>query len=308
MKRLRRRVVVVLIVAAVAIVATTASRAYWARPMVGTVERQLVVGGVRRTYLLHAGGDAKPGRPLVLVLHGLGGKAAGLERRTRGTFDKLADRFGAVIVYPQASGERPHWGTWRVADSSVAPPPDDLGFLSALVDTLDVELRIDRKRVFAAGFSNGASMVYRLACDRPDLFAAVAPVAGGMSPDIAPPCRQGAPVSIIGMHGNADPVWPLDGAVRDGVAAWAKRDGCPPSPVSTPLPDTDPNDDTRTRADVYAPCAAGTEVAFYTIDGGGHAWPGEDSAPLAFRHRGNTPRDFDAAAVIWDFFQRHPKR
>jgi polyhydroxybutyrate depolymerase len=53
---------------------------------------------------------------------------------------------------------------------------------------------------------------------------------------------------------------------------------------------------------------AGTEVAFYTIEGGGHAWPGEDRAPLAFRHAGNTPRDFDAGAVIWDFFQRHAKR
>ena len=66
--------------------------------------------------------------------------------------------------------------------------------------------------------------------------------------------------------------------------------------------------DLRAHVDDFAPCAAGTEVAFYKIDGGGHAWPGEDSAPLAFRHPGNTPRDFDAGAVIWDFFQRHPKR
>ena len=189
-------------------VATTASRAYWARPLAGTVERTLVVGGVTRTYLLHAGGDAKPGRPLVLVLHGLGGNGAGLERRTRGTFDKLADQFGAVVVYPQASGERPHWGAWRVGAPGAPPPPDDLGFLSALIDTLAGELAIDRKRVFAAGFSNGASMVYRLACERPELVAAIAPVSGGMFPDIPPVCRQGAPVSIIGMHGTADPIVP----------------------------------------------------------------------------------------------------
>jgi polyhydroxybutyrate depolymerase len=304
----RRPLVFVLSVVAVAIIATTASRAYWARPLAGTVERQLVLGGATRTYLLHAGGDARRGRPLVLVLHGLGGQAAALERRTRGTFDKLADRFGAVIVYPQASGDRPHWGTWRVAGAGVPPPPDDLGFLSALVDALDAELGIDRKRVFAAGFSNGASMVYHLACARSDLVAAVAPVSGAMSPDVAAACRQGAPVSIIGMHGATDPTWPLDAAIRDGVASWAKRDGCPAQPATSRAPDTDPNDGTRTQIDVFGPCAAGTEVAFYTIDGGGHAWPGEDSAPLAFRHSGNIPRDFDAGAVIWDFFQHHPKR
>ena len=77
MKRLRRALVVVLVVVAVAFIATKASRAYWARPLAGTVERTLVVGGVTRSYLLHAGGDAKPGRPLVLVLHGRGGNGAG---------------------------------------------------------------------------------------------------------------------------------------------------------------------------------------------------------------------------------------
>jgi len=66
--------------------------------MAGTTERQLVVGGVTRTYLLHAGGEPKPGRPLVLVLHGWRGSAAGIARRTKGTFDRLADRDGAVVV------------------------------------------------------------------------------------------------------------------------------------------------------------------------------------------------------------------
>jgi len=309
----RRRFIVVLAVAAVAIVAATVSGGRWARPLAGTVDRRLVVGGVARTYLLHAAGDTKPGRPLVLVLHGLGSTAAAIERRTRGAFDKLADQFGAVIVYPQAggyprAGDRATWGAWSAGAPGAPPPPDDLGFLSALIETLSGELAIDRKRVFAAGFSNGAYMAYRLACERPDLVAAVAPVSAGMFPDVAAACRRGAPVSIIGMHGTADPVLPLGASVRDGIAAWAKRDGCPTSPVTSALPDADPTDGTVTRVDVYGPCAAGTAVAFYTIDGGGHAWPGEDR-PFAFRQRsGNVPRDFDATAVIWDFFQRHPRR
>ena len=90
--------------------------------MQGTSERRLVVGGVTRTYLLHAGGEAKPGPPLVLVLHGMGGRAAAIEHRTRGTFDKLADRDGAVIVYPQAIGDPPRWtDSARTAPDTVLP-------------------------------------------------------------------------------------------------------------------------------------------------------------------------------------------
>src|SRR5262245_31193232 len=79
-----------------------------AAPMAGTVERQIAVGGVTRKYLLHVGGPAKPGRALVLVLHGWRGGAADIERRTRGTFDKLADRDGAIVIYPSALGD-PRW-------------------------------------------------------------------------------------------------------------------------------------------------------------------------------------------------------
>jgi polyhydroxybutyrate depolymerase len=293
--------------AALIVVLSTAGAACerWARPMPGTSERHVVVGGVTRTYLLHAGGETKPGRPLVLVLHGSRMNAAAMQQRTTGTFDRLADRDSAVVVYPEALGD-PRWsdGWWG---SPGGTSTDDVGFLSALIDVLVAELGVDRKRVFAAGLSNGAAMVYRLACERPDLVAAVAPIAGGMPPHVARACATGTPVSVIGMHGTDDPIVPFDQSIRDGIAAWAKRDGCPAQPTSARLADTDPGDGTQTRADVFAPCAGGTEVTFYTIEGGGHAWPG-GASPLAFVRRGTTPHDFDAAAVIWEFFHKHARR
>jgi poly(3-hydroxybutyrate) depolymerase len=124
--------------AVVALVVTgTSARGHAAGPMAGTTERQLVVGGVTRKYLLHAGGEPKPGRPLVLVLHGWRGSAPGIARRTKGTFDRLADRDGAVVVYPQALGD-PRWNDGSNVAAS-ATPPDDLGFLSAVVDALAAE-------------------------------------------------------------------------------------------------------------------------------------------------------------------------
>jgi polyhydroxybutyrate depolymerase len=290
----------------VALFIAAASRFRATRPMAGTSARELVVDGVTRRYLLHAGGAAKPGRPLVLVLHGWGGSAAGIERRTRGTFDELADRDGAVVAYPEALGDPRRWNDgWDMGQRGVAPP-DDLRFLAVLIDALTAEFGVDRTRVFASGLSNGASMVYRLACERPELVAAVAPVSGSMPRDLVRASAQGAPVSILGMHGTEDHMVPFDDSIRDGLSAWVKRDGCPAQPASSRLPDADPGDGTQTRVDVYAPCAAGTAVAFYTIDGGGHAWPGGD--PPWFKRRGRTARDFDAGVVIWDFFRAHARR
>jgi polyhydroxybutyrate depolymerase len=305
LKRSRARLVRLAVIVALAAFATTAALRR-ARPLPGTTTRELVVGGVRRTYLLHAGGDAKPGRPLVLVLHGWHGDAAGLERRTRGTFDKLADRDGAVIAYPQALGD-PRWNDgWPVAAGATGPP-DDVAFVAALIDALVAELGVDRKRVFAAGLSNGAGMVYRLACERPELVAAVAPVSGTMSAPVAGACQRGAPVAVIAMQGTEDSIVPFDDRQQHDIATWVRRDGCPARPASSRLPDSDPRDGTQTRVDLYAPCAAGTAVAFYIIEGGGHAWPGGDT-PWGFFRRGHTARDFDAAVAIWDFFQQHARR
>jgi polyhydroxybutyrate depolymerase len=256
------------------------------------------------------GGQGDRDRPLVLVLHGWRGNAVGIERRTRGTFDALADRDGAVVAYPEALGD-PRWNDgWA---SRGTPAPDDVAFLAALIDALAGEWRIDRKRVYAAGFSNGASMVYRLACERPDLVAAVAPISGTMSGPVAAACasrERGAevpPVAIVGMQGTDDPLVPFDGRQENDLRTWVRRDGCPAAPTSSRMADTDPADGTTTRVELYAPCAAGTAVAFYIIEGGGHAWPGGE-ATWSLKKHGNTPRDFDAADVIWDFFQKHPRR
>ena len=306
--------------ARVAVVVVLVAGAVWyqqTRPLSGTVERRLMVGGVTRTYLLytgqhtgqhtggqHTGGQPRPGRALVLVLHGLGGSGASIERRTNGTFDRLAEQDGAVVVYPNALGDPRRWndGWWNLPGVSET---DDVGFLAAVIDGLVAQLGVDRKRVFAAGMSNGAAMVHRLACERPDLVAAVAPVAGGMASSVAGACAPGPPLSVIEMHGTADPTVPFDRSIHDSVAGWIKREGCPAQPISTPLPDTDPADGTRTRVDEFRPCTADTEVALYTIEGGRHAWPGGAS----WRRRpGNPPRDFDAGVLIWDFFRRHPRR
>jgi polyhydroxybutyrate depolymerase len=274
------------------------------RPQVpsGAKERALRLGPVERTYVLYAGKTTKKSA-LVVVLHGMGTSGAVIEQRTNRTFDTLADREGLVVVYPNAMGEQWEDG-WSDGPFERNDAMDDVMFLSALIDSLTAEYDIDPKRVYMTGFSNGAAMAYRFACEQANKVAAVAPVSGGMPRAVAERCRNGRPVPILVMHGTKDSIVPFVGAPH-AITEWATRDGCHAAPDTTYLPDTDPNDGTRTRIQHFADCQDGSEVSFYAIEGGGHAWPGGEASVRQLLASGNTCRDFDAGLVIWDFFKKH---
>jgi polyhydroxybutyrate depolymerase len=167
------------------------------------------------------------------------------------------------------------------------------------------EYAIDATRIYATGFSNGAAMVYRLACERENQFAAIAPVSDGMMTSVAERCRTGRPISILIMHGTNDPIVSYEPSVRDPLRLWTTRDGCTAPPELENLPDLDGNDGARAHVERHAGCKDGSEVTLYAIEGGGHTWPGGENFKLA-SDVGNACRDFDAAVAIWDFFKRHP--
>ena len=72
------------------------------------------------------------------------------------------------------------------------------------------------------------------------------------------------------------------------------------TPTQTLLPNTT-DDGTVVRLDQYTGCAGG-EVAFYTIQDGGHAWPGSTGSwPAA---NGAVCRDISASREILAFMAR----
>jgi len=257
--------------------------------------RTLQAGGVTRRYFLY----------LPSTWHGGGGRASGIAPHTG--FSRLAEREGFVVAYPQGLNGR--WNDGR----GYAATHDDVGFVRALLDTLGRELAIDPRRVYATGISNGAMFAYRLACDLPGTFAAVAPVAGAMPADLAPACAHTQPVSVLAFQGTADPLMPYFGggvARRRGrvlsaersIAFWATTSGCA-APVTTDEPDR-VTDGTRVRRTAYGTCREGRSVELYTIEGGGHTWPG---GPPVGGSVGRVTREIDATPVIWAFFAEHPK-
>lgn len=267
----------------------------------------LEVGGTRRSYLLYLPSAWQRTRPLplVLVFHGAGGRGAGIARHTG--FSRLAEREAFAVVYPDGVNRR--WNDGR----GIGGARDDVGFVRTLLDSLDRRVGVDRRRIYATGISNGAMFAYRLACDLPGVFAAIAPVAGALPASLAERCGTAAPVSVVAIQGTADPYVPYDGggAGRRGGAVlsaegsadfWARVNGCAAPPNTDPPTDT-VTDGTRVRRASWPGCAEQRAVVLYTIEGGGHTWPG---GPSAAGRVGRASRELDATGTIWAFFQRHP--
>jgi polyhydroxybutyrate depolymerase len=269
--------------------------------------RTLQAGGESRRYYLHLPPGWRPDHPapLVLVFHAGGGRARGIAPHTG--FSQLADREGFVVAYPQ--GLRGRWNDGRGFRTATH---DDVGFVRALVDTLTRELALDPRRLYATGISNGAMFAYRLACELPGTFAAVAPVAGALPAELAPACERTQPLSVLAFQGTADPLMPYAGggagqrrvlSAERTVAFWATVDGCTGGAVTGEPIDRAP-DGTRVRHTVFGGCREGRSVELYTIEGGGHTWPG---GPAAGARVGRVSREIDATALIWAFFAGHAR-
>jgi polyhydroxybutyrate depolymerase len=122
---------------------------------------------------------------------------------------------------------------------------DDVGFVRSLLDDVQKVARVDPKRVYATGMSNGSIFCYRLASQLSDRIAAIAPVSGPMGTKT---CHPGRPVPVIHFHGTADEFAPFHGgrgpkslaginfySVEHSIDAWIRADGCPPEPKTEKL-------------------------------------------------------------------------
>jgi len=274
-------------------------------------------GGLERTYLVHVPPSSSTARPmpLLIVFHGGGGTGQGMVSLTFGGLNTLADNEEFIVVYPD--GIEKQWNDGREGDFTLAHREkiDDVGFISALIDHLSQKHKIDSKRIYATGISNGAMMSYRLACELSNRIAAVAPVCGAMPLDLVSHCSPVRPISVLVISGTADRFVPWSGgsvigergrilSVPDSVKYWVTHNQCSTTPVTTMEVDTDPQDGTRVRKEIYSQGKDGTEVILYAIEGGGHTWPGGYQY-LPEATIGKTSRDIDANTIIWDFFKRH---
>lgn len=266
----------------------------------------IISSGVRRGFVLYVpkSYDRTKPTPLVISLHGAGLWGAG--QREISEWNRVADRAGFIVVYPTAVKQ----GGPRIWHVELSPDlAKDVRFIAEMIDTLARQYNIDRARIYANGLSNGGGMSFVLSCVMSDRIAAVGLVASAQTLPWEW-CTDRKPVPMIAFHGTADRATPYKGGgswvrrrafpdIRVWTANWARRNRCDRIPVDSVI-----------AVDVvrasYTGCADNAAVVLYTIQGGGHTWPG--GGPLPEWFVGRTSNSVDASGVMWEFFRQHPLR
>jgi polyhydroxybutyrate depolymerase len=292
-----------------------------------SIQRDSVrVGGRMRSYAFYVPARVAPNPPLVLALHGSMGSPEQMRQATGYGFERLADRHGFVVIYPQ--GYEGHWNDCRkkAPFSARRLGIDDVGFMRALVARFRSAHGADPSRVFAVGLSNGGHLGYRLALEAPGLVRAVAAIGANLpTPDNTECAPVAGAASVLIMNGTDDPINPYEGgkvtlfgfgdrgtvlSARRSAEHFARRSGIAGAPVTEPIAQPRGSGPTSAERTTW-PSTGGAEVVLVTIHGGGHTIP----QPHARSRRllGRTHRALDGPAEIWGFFARqalppHPAR
>ncbi len=254
-----------------------------------------------RDYSVFLPQNYQPNMPVVINLHGFGQSIQNLMDYTM--MNDLADTSGFIVVYPVGLGE-----AWNGGVVSPVPTPnsDDVGFISALIDTLNASYNIDMSRIYCTGFSLGAGMTYRLAAELGHRFAAVAPIASGMG-DIANSWNPIRPLPILVVNGTEDMVvWYNGGrpgfdrwSVVENLNYWIQNNNCSLPADTILLPDIDTLDNCTVEKISWTNCDNNSSIIHYKIINGGHSWPGANDA---FWSSGNLNNDISANVEMWNFF------
>jgi polyhydroxybutyrate depolymerase len=278
----------------------------------------IIHDGMIRSYRLHVPSTYNDTvlTPLVLVLHGGGGRSMTMLKKTE--FSSLSEKEGFICVYPNGISRFPFlfrsWNGGYCCGVALEKNSDDVGFIKNLITHISSQFTIDHKRIYVTGHSNGAIMTYRLGSELSSMIAAIAPVAGSIGgqansetpPYIIPEPRY--PVSVVAFHGQLDENVPYNGgqgnrsrgygsdlSVNESIGFWVTHNKC------DPVPEIQVSTSGNIVQDIYRHGLNNTEVQLYTIVNGGHGWPGSDT--------GDRPtKEISATELIWDFFKEHPKK
>jgi len=293
----------------------------------GLTIKQITVDGQARKYALYVP-DHGPGYtlPLVLVLHGGGGKIEtmiGLTGRKSPykLWMEIAAREKFLVIYPQALEGPTGWPNWNDCrnNAPILPEADDVKFLTSLMDLAINDYGADPGRIFVTGISNGGIMTLRLATEVAGRLAAVAPISASL-PDSSECPLPAQPLSILFMNGTADPMLPYHGGtignppnpdhgsvmpVETSIHIWCNINRTDTIPQIEHYPDNDPDDGSTVTCYTYPNGVNGTEVVFFKITGGGHAAPSirEQYSQLWQNYVGPQNHDIEMAYVIWAFFK-----
>jgi polyhydroxybutyrate depolymerase len=246
--------------------------------------------------------------PLIIGLHGGHTNPERFAKTTK--FNLLANQEGFIMAYP--AGINRNWNDGR--DNATLPTQDDVGFIAALIDDVQRLKKIDRRKIYATGISNGGFMSQRLACELPDKIAAIASVASTIAVPIAAQCRTQKSVPVLTINSPIDAFVPWQGgtmtkgeggtivSVPDMIKVWCVNNQCSKQEnIQTPQPTV--TDGTAITITSRRGLQRNSDVISVKVEGGGHTWPSGVQQPEWLV--GKTTQNLNATQFIWNFFKDH---
>jgi polyhydroxybutyrate depolymerase len=260
-----------------------------------------------------SGYDGSTPAPLLLELHGFTDanqtSAPWDGEEARNLFGPECEKRGVFLALPHATVDvQLNHYFWNGTDSCCdfnATGTNDIGYLMAVIEDIKSKYKIDDKRIFAFGHSNGGFMVNRMACDQADKIAGIVSLAGATYKDQTD-CAASAPIAFLQVHGDADNTVPYAGGHPENVAVvpvapgavettqdWAKKNRCDAkADTSTPPFDIVADlDGAETTALKFQNCEANGATELWTMHLGPHS-PNFNST---------------WAPKVLDFLMAHPK-
>ncbi len=271
--------------------------------------------GGKRCYLLYVPSTFRGGQPspVVLSLHGFMSEPYDQQHYARWEDD--AEAGGFLVVYPQGTSFPLRW---NVGPGARIQDVDDVQFIEDVIVDLSSQVTVDQSRIFVTGFSNGGEKANQIGCALANKIAAIGVVAG-LGPDYPGGCHPVRPLPVVAFIGTGErqsqpkgfSLWvqdlvfnvSLESALpgpansQEWIQAWAHRDGCQADPVTRQV-------SPHVEEISYPGCAEDAQVKLYSIQGGGHAWPGGPA--IVIPGFGKSTTEIDASAIMWSFFQAHP--
>ncbi len=256
-----------------------------------TALQTIVSGGMKRTYRVHVPANVSTTQPMALVLNFHGRSGTGIDQEITSGLVPISDREGFVLVSPDGTGTPMGWSAGATEPNAI----DDVRFTEDILNAVMSQLCVDAARVYATGFSNGAFMASRLACQIPDRIAAVAAVGGVDFPGE----RCESTVPLLAVHGTADSIVPIEGGIvrqwrydgaYDAIDDWAANNGCRSARTGQEVAE-------GVSHEAYLDCAAATE--FVTIKDCEHLWPGYPGVQAD-----NPAARLSGGELVWSFLSQ----
>ena len=233
-------------------------------------------GGLNRIYIKYIPSSYTPGTavPLVLCLHGLGDT---IENFKNIGMHMVGDTAGFITVYPEAVAS-PFGTAWNSGASYMGyvlnGTVNDVGFLSALIDTMSANYTIDPQRIFVCGFSMGGFMSQRLACQMGGKITAIASVAGTFGNSLT--CSPTRKIPVCHFHGTADSQVAYvnnqyGNDAEELVDYWVNYNQCDTPSIHTAMPDLVADGITVDKY-YYDNSVYGADVCFFKATGADHQW------------------------------------